>query len=81
MPQATIDTLMARSIEARQTIDEAIDTAKQIERWIKKVGINIDVVTDKLLVDGVKLFADSYDALLADIRTKRDKLMASAGAD
>jgi transaldolase len=79
MPQVTIDTLMERGIDARQTIDGAVDTAKQVERWLKKVGINMDVVTDKLLADGVEAFADSYDALLADIRAKCEKLTAAAG--
>lgn len=81
MPQATIDALMGREIEARQTIDEAVETAKQIGGWLNKVGINMDIVTANLLADGVKAFADSYDALLADIRAECEKLMAGAGAD
>ena len=33
-------------------------------------------VTDKLLADGLKLFVESYDGLLANIDEKKSRLLA-----
>jgi transaldolase len=35
-----------------------------------KFGIDLEAITEKLQVDGVKLFADSYDELLEALKKK-----------
>jgi hypothetical protein len=39
--------------------------AQKVMDDLKKAGISIKEVTDKLTVDGVKLFADAFHKLLA----------------
>ena len=39
----------------------------------------MDEVTSGLLSDGLRLFADSYDELIADIAAKKDRLMDGEG--
>ena len=38
----------------------------------------MEKITDALLIDGVKLFADSYDELITDIKKKRTELLKEA---
>ena len=42
---------------------------------IEAAGVSMKAVTDKLLLDGVKAFADSFDALLANIDRKKMALL------
>ena len=52
-----------------QDSQEALDA-------LADAGVNMDRVTDKLLADGVKAFADSFEKLLANIEAKRSQLLA-----
>lgn len=70
VPLTTLNAIRDHAAPAR-TIDLDVD---QSYRWIEKLttaGIDMKAVTDELLVDGVKIFADSFEKLLADIETKR----------
>jgi transaldolase len=40
-----------------------------------RLGIDLEAITKQVLEDGVKSFAMSFDALLASITEKRDKLL------
>ena len=42
---------------------------------IEKAGVNMDELTEKLLVDGLKAFSDSYDKLIENISEKRATLL------
>ena len=52
------------------TIDQEVQKAGYILDSLKSHGINMERITDQLLVDGVKLFADSYDKLIKNIEQK-----------
>ena len=41
-------------------------------------GINMEAVTERLLTQGVKSFADSFDKLLADVAAKRAANLTTA---
>ena len=41
----------------------------------------MDAVTDKLLADGVKAFADSFELLLANVEAKRALLLERTTAE
>ena len=43
------------------------DAEHELEE-LGELGISLDEITAKLLEDGLKAFADSYDALIAEIR-------------
>ena len=48
----------------RPSLTEDVDQAAQAMADLEKAGISMKEVTDKLLVDGVKIFAEAFDKLL-----------------
>ncbi len=68
MPPATIDAFRDHG-RVRASLTEDIPGAQQIMDNLVKAGISMKEVTDKLTVDGVKLFADAFDKLLAAVES------------
>jgi transaldolase len=73
----TVNTLPADTIEhfidhgkARDTLNEGVTEAEQALSDLKRVGIDLDAVTEQLQVDGVKAFSDSFDQLIAALEEK-----------
>ena len=52
-------------------MEEDLEGAFAVMDTLAKVGISLKDVTDKLLDDGVRLFADAFDRLLAAVETQR----------
>src|SRR6267378_1458962 len=76
----TVNTVPPATLEAfrdhgkpRLSLTEDLDGARKTMADLAGVGIVMKDVTDKLTADGVKLFADAFDALLAAVEknTKR----------
>src|SRR6266478_4800572 len=76
----TVDTVPPATLEAfrdhgkpHQSLTEDLDGARKTMADLAGVGIVMKDVTDKLTADGVKLFADAFDELLAAVEknTKR----------
>jgi transaldolase/glucose-6-phosphate isomerase len=70
----TVDTIPPATIEAfrqhgrvRPSLTEDIPGAQKAMDDLAKAGISMKEVTDKLTVDGVKLFSDAFDKLLAAV--------------
>ena len=42
---------------------------------LAELGIDLDAITRQVFEDGVKSFAESFDALLASITEKQEKLL------
>jgi len=76
LPPATLEAFAQHGI-ARRTIDADLDTARQQLADLERLGIAMEDVTDFLVVDGVKRFADSYAALLLAVDAKRAQLAAN----
>ena len=70
LPPATMDAFRDHG-KVRATLVENIELATQQMATLEACGISIDGVTDMLVVDGVKLFADAFDHLLAAVAHKR----------
>ncbi len=66
MPPATIDAFRDHG-KLRNSLTENIPGAQKTMDDLAKAGISMKEVTDKLTVDGVKLFADAFDKLLAAV--------------
>ncbi|MGA9977803.1 MAG: transaldolase [Candidatus Sulfotelmatobacter sp.] len=66
MPPATIDAFRDHG-RLRNSLTEDVPAAQKTMDDLAKAGISINEVTDKLTVDGVKLFADAFDKLLAAV--------------
>jgi transaldolase len=75
LPPATLEAFATGGI-ARRTIDADLDTARRQLADLAGLGIAMKDVTDFLVVDGVKKFADSYAALLLALDAKRAQLAA-----
>ena len=73
MPPATLEAFADHGAVAR-TIDKDLAGAKRQIGAIEALGVKLDEVTDFLVQDGVKKFADSFTQLLAAVEAKRAKL-------
>jgi transaldolase/glucose-6-phosphate isomerase len=70
----TIDTIPPATWEAfrdhgklRNSLSEDVPGARETMQNLARAGISMKEVTDKLVVDGVKLFADAFNQLLGAI--------------
>jgi transaldolase / glucose-6-phosphate isomerase len=70
MPPATMGAFRDHG-EVRPSLEEDIDRAKQVMATLERSGISIDDVTEKLVEEGVQLFADAFDKLLGAVARKR----------
>lgn len=66
MPPATIDAFRDHGL-LRNSLTEDVAGAQKVMDDLARAGISIKEVTDKLTQDGVKLFADAFDKLLAAV--------------
>ncbi len=75
MPPATLTALLEYG-KPGLTLEKGTDEAEEHLEALEKAGISMAQVTNKLLADGVKSFADSFDKLLDNISEKMAKLTA-----
>ena len=73
VPPATLDAFRDHG-EARRTLDAEVPMAQSVIAAVEKLGLPLAASTDQLVVDGVKLFAEAWDKLLAAVAAKRDAL-------
>jgi transaldolase/glucose-6-phosphate isomerase len=66
VPPATLDAFRDHG-KPRPSLTENLDGARKTMADLAGVGIVMKDVTDKLTTDGVKLFADAFDTLLAAV--------------
>ncbi len=66
MPPATIDAFRDHG-QLRNALTEDVAGAAKVMQDLAHAGISMKEVTDKLTDDGVKLFADAFDKLLAAV--------------
>jgi transaldolase/glucose-6-phosphate isomerase len=69
MPPATIDAFRDHG-RLRNALTEDVAGAKKVMDDLARTGISMKQVTDKLTDDGVKLFADAFDKLLAAVAAR-----------
>lgn len=80
----TVNTVPAPTFDAfrdhgrpRASLEENLEEAHDRMDLLEQTGISMKEVTDKLLGEGVKLFADAFDKLLSAVERKRQGLLAS----
>ena len=66
IPPATFDAFRDHG-KLRESLTENIEASHETMEALPKAGISMKEVTDKLTKDGVKLFADAFDQLLAAV--------------
>jgi len=66
IPPATFDAFRDHG-KPQETLTGDVEGAKQVMKNLAEIGISIDQVTDKLTDDGVRLFEEAFDKLLAAV--------------
>jgi transaldolase / glucose-6-phosphate isomerase len=69
VPPATFDAFRDHG-KPRASLEENIDGARKTMSDLGRSGISMKAVTDQLTDDGVKLFAEAFDKLLAAVETQ-----------
>jgi transaldolase len=69
MPPATIEAFREHGVVDR-TVDKKVAAAEGLLKEIEAVGISVNEVTEKLLVDGIASFQKSFDELIAGLEAK-----------
>jgi len=75
VPPATLTAFIEHG-QAKATLEQDVADSEQTMKALAAAGISIDKVTNKLLTDGVKSFADSFTQLLANVEDKKSLLLA-----
>jgi len=70
MPPATLEAFRDHG-RVRDSLEENIEDARRVLAELEKSGISLDAITDDLVKDGVKLFADAADKLYGAVAHKR----------
>ena len=78
IPPATFDAFRDHGVP-RASLEEDVAAAQRTMEDLARAGISIKKVTDQLTEDGVRLFADAFDKLLAAVATQ-SKRSASPSA-
>ena len=76
IPPATYDAFRDHG-KPSNTLEQKLDESSAILDSLKKSGIVLDEVCKQLVDDGVKLFADSFDKLLAVLEKKHTAMCAN----
>jgi transaldolase len=81
---ATVNTMPIETVrafqdhgEARLTLEEGLDEARQVFAELAEAGVDYDDVTRVLEEEGVEKFADSFEELLDGIAAKRGELVSA----
>lgn len=82
----TVNTVPPATLEAfadhgtpRRSLDQGIEQADADLAAIEAAGVRLAEVTEFLVKDGVKKFADSFESLLAAVEAKRTGLVGARG--
>lgn len=77
----TVNTMPLQTLEAfrdhgqvKETVTQDPNESARILERLEQMGIHMEDVSRQLEVEGVRLFADSYNGLLESINQKREKL-------
>jgi transaldolase / glucose-6-phosphate isomerase len=71
IPPATYDAFRDHG-KPRASLEEGVESARQTMADLGRAGISMKEVTDQLTDEGVKLFADAFDKLLAAVAKHAD---------
>jgi transaldolase len=78
VPPATLEALR-RGAEVHLTLEEDLKGARAQLAALEKLGISLDAVTDEVLADGVRKFAEPFQQLLATIGERARRGAPTAG--
>jgi transaldolase len=75
MPKKTIEAVMDHA-EIQPTLEEGVEEAKELLRRLREAGLDYEDVTDTLEQEGIHKFADPFNELLDEIKSKGKQLVS-----
>jgi transaldolase/glucose-6-phosphate isomerase len=74
IPPATMDAFRDHG-RPRASLTEGVDDARAVMDAVAQHGLDLDGITEKLVQDGVELFAEAADKLLGSVAAKREAML------
>ena len=72
IPPATFDSFRDHG-KPRKSLEEDVEGAFETMQAMEQAGLSMKEATDKLLDDGVRLFAEAFEKLLAAVKEECEK--------
>ena len=77
VPETALLAFAGHGVVRGNTVEEDVAGARRVLQQLAEVGIDLQEITERRLVDqGVQSFTDSFDKLIAELRKKRDAVLA-----
>ncbi len=80
LPPATLVAFRDHGV-ARIAIEDDLDLERARLARLEQVGISLDEVTAQVLADGVRLFVEPFDKLIATIQSRRDETQGKSQSE
>ncbi|WP_027556753.1 bifunctional transaldolase/phosoglucose isomerase [Bradyrhizobium sp. Cp5.3] len=77
VPPATLDAFRDHG-KLRDSLEENVDDARRVLEELERSGVSLDAITEELVKDGVKQFADAADKLYGAVAHKRVTVLGPA---
>lgn len=77
VPPATLDAFRDHG-KPRDSLEENVDDARRVLEELERSGVSLDAITEELVKDGVKQFADAADKLFGAVAHKRATVLGPA---
>ena len=77
VPPATLDAFRDHG-KPRDSLEENVDDAYRVLEELERSGVSLDAITEELVKDGVKQFADAADKLYGAVAHKRATVLGPA---
>ncbi|MHC4052739.1 bifunctional transaldolase/phosoglucose isomerase [Bradyrhizobium sp. 25ACV] len=77
VPPATLDAFRDHG-KPRDSLEENVEDAYRVLEELERSGVSLDAITEELVKDGVKLFADAADKLYGAVAHKRATVLGPA---
>ncbi|MBR0850551.1 bifunctional transaldolase/phosoglucose isomerase [Bradyrhizobium diazoefficiens] len=77
VPPATLDAFRDHG-RPRDSLEENVEDASRVLEELERSGISLDAITEELVKDGVKQFADAADKLYGAVAHKRATVLGTA---
>ena len=74
MPEATLEAFLDHGV-VRRTVGQGVDEACERVEQAARLGIDLKAIAGELQSEGVALFRDSFDELLASVERRRTELL------
>lgn len=75
MPEVTISAFADHGKIEADSVEKDVEEAKKVFDDLKKVGIDIDFITDQLVNEGIQKFIDPFDNLMITLAKKRKEIL------